>query len=260
MITKPVFLWMIDLDDTLYLCVEDYNVADAENIALMLREFSGSDLTGEKVMEVLQHHCDRLDAFYGRSRSRFQGSWKETYNELCMRYGGEERKDVVDQLLHNTERPYRRETFEQKGLFPGAAETLDFLVEQGDRLMLVTREKHVPGELLTQKIKIDALGLNKPRSNGEPWFESIHIVDEKTREVFSGLLNGWLPDHSVSAGDSWYDVTYPLDLGMRAVFVTSEHPTRMEKRTVEPLMHRPQFHVVDAFAEIQGKYDLITRN
>ena len=65
------------------------------------------------------------------------------------------------------------------GLVKGAGQTLDFLVEQNDELILLTK-----GDTRVQKKKIEVTGIKN-------WFgENIHIVPEKNEEVLSKYVNG----------------------------------------------------------------------
>ena len=174
--------FMFDYDDTLAPNEYTYSRAEVELVNLILnrlRKLNYRVPNTQKIIE-LQVKIDTdlveqggLDGF---NRNRFPLSFQLVYEHFCNELGVEDPEGA--EMAHKAGlTAFDKEAWKEEGLIEGAAETLDFLVEQGDELILITK-----GDPIIQNGKIDATGCRK-------WFEErIHIVPVKTAEIINEVV------------------------------------------------------------------------
>ncbi|MFH1505430.1 MAG: HAD family hydrolase [archaeon] len=207
-----------DIDDTLADCLKYYRAVNLMNTRILQRNLFHLDLGDDDVKPVVKRISDELELSLGRSRKRYQETWRRVYEHFLKKAikGAEvdENSPMFKEIIANTEMPYARETYEKNGLMPGVEGALDYLVSEGVRLCLLTRETLFDGEPSTQDLKIDALGLRQENPDGtRRWFEDRYtkIVPEKTVGDFEELLGGVAPERAATIGDSWQDIWPGVD-------------------------------------------------
>ena len=213
----------LDLDDTLYWNVHDYCYPTLEFERFIM------DLLGHKaphisVIRKLEGEIDRArlneinpktNEKFGYTMHRFPGSLIETYRTICSRIDVPFDKKIAKKVWQIGMKAFDFDLYKRKGLVKGAEEVLDFLKEQGDELILLTKgDEHV------QRLKIDALNLKR-------WFSEIYIVPLKTKEIFKKIefkqkiFSKKVKNYNV--GNSFQsDIKPALETGFSCIYIPCE--------------------------------------
>lgn len=152
----------------------------------------------------------------GFGKDRFPTSIRKTYEVVFEDLGLEIDNKNLQNAYDIGTSVFDRDRYEQNGLLPGAAETLDFLISQGDRLVLITK-----GDLEIQESKIEANRL-------EGWFgDDIFVVNKKNEWIMQRLIIGNLNDEDPKTmyhvGNSIRSDLYPaINSGIGCVHIPCE--------------------------------------
>lgn len=236
--------FIFDLDDTLIYTDYSYIRAEANFLEFMIKEFSNdkSDFiafvrlkeeiikqgyTPKQIPDIvasfdehgfkfildicetqIQYDFDLVNESQkfgnGFSIQRFPLSFVYTYEKFAMLHGKEISQEKKDEAYSIGNRVFK---LEQSNI-PGSIELLEFLKENNDNLVLLTR-----GERKQQNDKIDA---NSLRS----YFSKINVVDKKTPELISSIAKGCRCTYIV--GDSVKsDIIPALQAGIGAIYIPS---------------------------------------
>jgi putative hydrolase of the HAD superfamily len=156
-----------------------------------------------------QENIDVLNvAVYGFSMKRFPTSFRQALAHFQKEFGFE-----CTEADYITIENIAKEAFNiMPGLIEGAGQTLDFLLEQGDELFLVTK-----GDAELQQRKIEISGLGK-------WFarENTYIVEDKTNDVIKNIVNENNLDknRTYAVGNSaGSDITPAILNGLFAIYI-----------------------------------------
>jgi putative hydrolase of the HAD superfamily len=185
----------------------------------------------------------------GFGKDRFPSSIRKTYKVIFEDLGLNVRNDHSQQAYDIGMGVFDKDRYEQNGLLPGAAKTLDFLISKGDRLTLITK-----GDLEIQEAKIEVNRL-------EGWFgDDIFVVNKKNEWIMQRLISGNLneedPENMYHVGNSIRSDLYPaLNSGIRCVYVPCE--TWAFERNHNGIPEDPKLFIFDKIEEIIENYDLL---
>jgi FMN phosphatase YigB (HAD superfamily) len=150
--------------------------------------------------------------------------------------------EIIDKVYKIGMVPTNPETYKNIKLMSGVKETLDFLVEQDDELILYTR-----GPDKTQKAKIQAPHLDR-------WFKEQHIVNDKNGAVLSKIVSSRQKEKCCSVGDYLdCDILPALEIGIKAIYIPSNSGW-LETGITKSLMANPGFLRFREILEIKQHY------
>ena len=205
-------LFVFDYDDTLAWNECYYSRAETRLVNYIVEQFFPKC---PKVADIVQEF-EKRDLTnvkkYGLSTKRFPTSWIETYEHFCKKYGrtsSEWEKDEVENLA-------RTAFHVRPGLVDGAEEVLDYMTEQGDRLVLLTKGDQ---KLQNKKLRMNRL---------ERWFaeSDTYIANIDKSGVFREIMENAEREFgndgfaAYSVGNSYKsDIQPAIAAGMKGVYV-----------------------------------------
>lgn len=202
---------MFDYDDTLAWNQHDYSFAQLRLIEWAIARLGHKCPDVQQIINLQVGIDKELVKTMGFVMERFPRSFKLTYRKLCERVG------VTDEF--GSEEAYRIGTsafdavrWKQQGLVDGASETLDFLVQQGDELMIFTK-----GDYRVQNQKIEA-------TNCKKWFgENIFIILDKTVDCINTVVGHRNKFHVWMVGNLMKsDIVPALEAEIGAIYIPCE--------------------------------------
>jgi len=200
--------FIFDLDDTLIRNTHYYSHAKL-NLARFVLNRIGLRAPDCQSLINLQTSIDKEAVKEkGFSSDRFPNSCKKTYKKICETLGIEDSEgvDIAYQIGCSV---FNGDNWKKEGLLDGAEETLDFLVAQNDKLVLLTK-----GDVKIQRRKFEVLNLNK-------WFRDWHIVERNKDEVLKTYLDCqpqlWHVGNSIRS-----DIEPSLKLGIKTIYLPCE--------------------------------------
>lgn len=193
-------LLAFDADDTLWVNEPFYR--DAEKaLAEMLEKYCPNEHFDQKLYERESHNLK----IFGYGAKGFTLSMIETAIELSDgKIGGVEVQKIIDMGKELLRKPVQ--------LLPYVKETIQHLADEYD-LMIITK-----GDLFDQESKIARSGL-------ADYFQSIEIVSEKNKDVYTRILDrhGIRPANFMMVGNSLKsDILPVIELGGLAVYIPYE--------------------------------------
>jgi FMN phosphatase YigB (HAD superfamily) len=171
--------FIFDYDDTLAWNHIDYSLTEVKFLDWVLDRLGHLAPDNSIILKMLESTNIKNVKSMGYDRERFPTSMREVYRKICSEDRivdpeGEEQAYRIGATVFDSER------WRKRGLVEGAEETLDFLVRQKDKLMILTK-----GDMIVQAEKMEATKV-------ERWFgQNVYIVPEKTKEVFADLIDGF---------------------------------------------------------------------
>lgn len=183
----------------------------------------------------------------GFGKERFPTSIRKTYGVIFNDAGLKVSDENLQHAYNIGTSVFDKKRYEQNGLLPGVAKTLDFLISKGDRLVLITK-----GDLEIQETKIDANRL-------EGWFgEDIYVVNKKSEWTMQRLIRGNLseedPENMYHAGNSIRSDLYPaLNAGIGFIYVPCE--TWAFERNHNGVPEHQKLFTYDSIDKIIENYD-----
>lgn len=240
--------WIFDYDDLLAPNMHDYSYPQITLIQYLI------DSIGPRCPDVpaIMREEENIDReavnAMGFNKERFPTSFVRTYEEICKTLGIEAmdkaRKEIYD--IGMTAFDFRR--WKKQGLFPNVAETLDFLLEKGDELILLTK-----GDPKVQERKIEATNIRK-------WFgNSIYIVPKKDKDTLIQLASGYDSSHVWHVGNSIRsDVEPALEADINMIYIRLE--TWAYEKQHKGIPDNPRLHIFTDIIEIKNKYKILTKS
>lgn len=212
---KRIFIW--DLDDTLIWTSWAYSKAFAKFYEYMLQLFDYR-LIELRTLGTISEEIDKslikevnpeTGQPYGYSMYRFPASLVKTYEWLCEHGYGKYQEAVARRVKIMGMEAFDPLGYKQQGLVKGAEEILNYIKDQKDVQILITK-----GEQLVQECKIVTLNLDQ-------WFgNQIHIVDTKAKETFLQYREKYKNSSVFSVGNSYNsDIAPALEAGVKAIFI-----------------------------------------
>ena len=237
--------FIFDYDDTLAPNEYTYSLAQLEFAKLVVDRL-GMKAPDVPTMMGLHVRIDKEAVkSMGFSMERFPTSFRETYRTICSLRKIKPNEDDLNHAYQLGMKAFDESLWRRAGLVEGAGQTLDFLVQRNDELILLTK-----GDARVQKKKIEVTGIKK-------WFgENIHIVPKKDEEVLLKHVNGrdkarvWHVGNSIRS-----DVEPALKAGIKMIYIPCETwHYEMEHNGVP---ENPNLLTFDRIIDIKEKYHLI---
>jgi putative hydrolase of the HAD superfamily len=235
-------IFIFDYDDTIAWTHVDYSLTEVKFLDFVLGRLGHQAPGTAIILNMLETVELKNVKTMGYSRERFPNSMRDVYRKICcqdkmMDLEGEEEAYRIGTGVFDPER------WERRGLVEGAEETLDFLVAQNDKLMLLTK-----GDTTVQGDKIKA-------TNIERWFgQDIYIVPEKNPQVFSELIDGYDRNKIWMVGNSEKsDIMPAIENGVKAIYIPYE--TWSVEEVKKGLPDSPLITRFEKIIEIKEKYD-----
>lgn len=213
-------LFVFDLDDTLIDNVHDYAEPILDSIKIIIRAL-GSRAPHVTKLITIEHEIDarrvhEINPATGKeflySKERFPGSCVETYREICRCVCIDPDPAIEVELFEVgwgafDEGRYRR------NIKPRAKEVLEFLIEQGDTLVLLSK-----GDPWVQANKLRAL-----KRAGIDCFSRVWVVNTKTPEMFREIREEFPDLTPISVGNSYEsDIVPALEVGYFGIYIPVE--------------------------------------
>lgn len=213
-------LFVFDLDDTLIDNVHDYTEPILDSIKIIIQAL-GSKAPHVTKLITIEHEIDarrvhEINPETGKEflycMERFPGSQVETYREICQQIGVDP-NPAVEAELYQTGMQAFDESRYRRNIKPGAKVVLDFLHDQGDTLVLLSK-----GDPRVQEKKLVAL-----RQAGLNCFTKVLVVDTKTPEMFREIRDEFAGLSPISVGNSYdSDIIPALEVGYFGIYIPVE--------------------------------------
>ena len=227
----------------------DYSLAEIKLVEYILQKLGPRSPCPQEIINLEVEIDKNAVGKMGFSMQRFPTSCRETYKQICETLGLIPKEDDIYTAYSIGMSAFDEEVWEKRGLVSGAEETLDFLVEQKDELLLLTK-----GDYEVQKKKISATGCKK-------WFGDfdygIYIVNNKTKQIISDLVGSrdrsqiWHVGNSIRS-----DVQPALEAGIGVIYIPFE--TWAWEKEHKGVPEHPRLKIVKSIIEIKEKYWVIT--
>ncbi len=237
--------FIFDYDDLLAPNEFTYSLAQLEFARWILDEF---EMKAPDIPTLMNLHVNIDKKFVetmGFSRERFPTSFKETYRTICNSRDIKPSEEGLNYAYQFGMLAFDESLWKEKGLVKGAKETIEFLVEQKDELLLLTK-----GDLRVQERKIEITGVKK-------WFgENIYIVSKKDEKILLNCVGERNKERVWHIGNSIRsDVEPALKAGIRMIYIPCETwAYEMEHKGVPENKNLLTFSKI---LEIKEKYSLI---
>lgn len=236
---------IFDYDDTLALNQHYYSYAQIDFVKLVLERLGPKAPNAPAILNRQTEIDKNLVKTRGFVMERFAESLVQTYGEISkkMNINDKEGESIAYQIGMSIfdEKKYLRD-----GLVPGAVETLDFIKEQGDELMLFTA-----GDLRVQNKKIQATQVAK-------WFENnIYIVSRKDEVAFQLILGSRNREKAWMIGNSMRsDILPALNVGIKAIYLPQDTWAFEAEHAAVPI-NNPKLITLDSILDIKREYDTL---
>jgi len=194
---------IFDLDDTLVATDVYYRTAYNSFVAVLLKDLHYKtplfDVLEDELIAVHVANSKKI----GFGHETFTKSMIDYYKILCKKVKTHLNLASIETIKDIGSRIYSEKIYQEYGLLNGVSETLDFLVEQEDKLVLVTK-----GVWNAQLGKIKSTGLEK-------WFKNYWVVDSKTKEFYAEKFSKEKLETAVTIGNSVKsDINPALEAGV----------------------------------------------
>lgn len=207
-------LFLIDLDDTLIFTQCHYNRAQEEFLYFSLDSFKNFGVSFDDINRIQDGKQSLLMDKFGRDTETYAQSLKDAYVEIGERYGmsSKEIRSGAHHVYKIGKTVFDEKKWKSAGLYPGVRGVLEFLVNNGDELALVTL-----GDVEMQNRKVEVMGL-------ERWFsDNIHVDLKEKSSIINKLSFGKNKDSIYFVGNSYNsDIRPALDVGIRAVYIPQD--------------------------------------
>ena len=237
-------IFIFDYDDTLAWNHIDYSLTEVRFLDWVLDRLGHLAPDLDVILKMLDSIDVKNVKAMGYSSERFPTSMMEVYRKICAEDGlvDNEGEEMAYRIGTGT---FDDERWRQRGLVDGAAETLDFLAEQKDRLMILTK-----GDSAIQAAKLEATGV-------ERWFgQDMYIVPEKSSKVFADIIDGFDKSRVWMVGNSEKsDIMPAVDNGVKSIYIPYE--TWSVEEVKKGLPDSPLITKFDRIIEIKEKYGLL---
>ncbi len=240
--------WLFDLDDTLIANQHDYGYAQIA-LAQFLFEVVGYRAPDLQTIINLQVTIDANNVkSMGFGMERFPTSCQQTYEEICKTLNIPIKEECKKTAYDIGMQVFDEKYWKKKEMLEGAEETLEFLAEQGDELLLLTK-----GDLRVQDKKVEVYQLERHFDN-----ENIFIVPKKDEEIIKKVVGERDKSKVYSVGNSIRsDVEPSLAAGVRMIYIPCE--TWQWEREHKGIPEHPYLIKMDKITDIKDNYHLLTQ-
>ena len=235
--------FIFDYDDTLAWNQHDYSYAQLEFLRWIIFEKLWPNAPDVQYIINLEVKIDNENVkTMGFSMKRFPTSFQQTYKTICkeknIKYNEEDLKKVYEIGML----AFDKNRWEKLGLVKGAKETLDYLIEKEDELILLTK-----GDLKIQEKKIKATDCKK-------WFgKKIYIVPQKDAGIINKIVGNRDKSKVWHVGNSARsDVPHALKAGIKMIYIPCE--TWAYEREHEGVPKNSRLITFQKIIEIKNKY------
>lgn len=236
--------FIFDYDDTLAWNQHDYSYAQLEFLQWIIFEKlwpNAPDL--QSIINLEVKIDEELVKTMGFSMERFPTSFQQTYKAICneknIKYNEEDLKKAyeIGMLAFDEER------WKELGLVDGAEETLDYLVEKKDELILLTK-----GDPKAQEKKLRI-------NNCAKWFgEKIYIKPQKNSSEINKIVGNRDKSKVWHVGNSARsDVPHALEAGIKMIYIPCE--TWSYERKHKGVPKDPKLIIFQKIIEIKNNYN-----
>ena len=238
--------FIFDYDDTLAFNMIDYYLANLRFLEWIIIQKIGPKSPNLDEILHLETEIDKTAVkTMGFSMQRFPTSMRETYKTIC-----EQLKIPVEEQDLQTAYDigmiaFDELSWEKRGLVKGAEETLNYLGEQKDELILLTK-----GDVEVQNRKLSA-------TNCRRWFgEKMYIVPKKNKEIVLDVVGDRDKTNVFHVGNGIRsDVEPALEAGIGAIYVPFE--TWAYEKEHKGVPEHPRLITFDSIIEIKHQYERI---
>jgi len=249
-------LWLFDYDDTLAPNLHDYSESIMRFVKYCIDTFGYKSPDIPRIVNIEDkidsENVEKIDTHTGRpfkfTARRFPTSLVQAFEYIAEGVVIEGKPFVVNDR-HRQEvwdignYAFDEERYHKQGLFPGAANLLDFLKATGDELKLVPK-----GEPWVQERKFRA-------TNMRTWFgDNIEVVPYKDKDIVLKLSQGYDLKNVWHVGNSIRsDVIPAVNAGVGIIYVPLETWTHEKQHSGKPEYER--LHEVDKLTDIITLYE-----
>jgi putative hydrolase of the HAD superfamily len=243
--------FIFDLDDTLIWNQHYYSLAQLHFASFVMSAIGPRTPNLQEIINLEVSIDVTLTKTFGFSKDRFPSSFQLAYREIRTRLGLPEDKLGEMIAYRFGEGAFNEEKWKKEGLVQGAKETLDFLVQNGDELLLLTK-----GDYDIQKRKLEVTECNR-------WFGNIrdgrmNIVPEKSSELFEKIVGDRDKSKIWAVGNSAKsDIIPALKVGLKAVYIPQE-TWAYEKHSDVEFASNPRLVTFNEIIEIKERYSELT--
>lgn len=238
--------FIFDMDDTILKSHHKYSLAQLEFVSYAIKRLGPKCPDTHQWINLEVDIDKKLVETMGFSSERFPLSFKKAYETVCESLGiedkeGAERSREIGKLALNEEH------WKNSGLcgfMEGVEETLDYLVEKEDELILLTK-----GDRKVQLKKIELYNLGR-------WFSDTVIVDRKDGKTVSSVVGRrdidlvWHVGNLIKS-----DVIPALDAGIKSIYIPCE--TWAYEKQHNGIPQTDRVITLDSIKDIKEKYNLI---
>jgi len=236
--------FIFDYDDTLAWNQHDYSYAQLEFIRWIIFEKLWPNAPDLQYIINLEVKIDNKNVeTMGFSMERFPTSFQQTYEAICKEKNINCDEDDLKKAYELGMLAFDEKRWKKLGLVEGAEETLDFLVEKEDELILLTK-----GDLKIQEKKINATDCQK-------WFgKEIYIVPQKDAGVINNVVGKRDKSKLWHVGNSARsDISPALEAGIKMIYIPCE--TWAYEREHKEVQENPKLITFQKIIEIKNSYN-----
>ena len=235
--------FIFDYDDTLAFNMIDYSFAKIKFLDWIVNKIGPRTPDLDEIVLLNSKIDKEAVPKLGFSIQRFPTSMMETYKTICEQLRlPVEAKDL--QTAYDIGMiAFDASSWKKRGLVEGAEEVLNYLTEQKDELILVTK-----GDYEVQNRKLRATDCKK-------WFgDKMHIVPKKNKEIVLEAVGNRDKSKVFHVGNGIKsDVEPALEAEIGAIYIPFE--TWAYEREHKGLPEHPRLIVFDKIIEIKNQYD-----
>lgn len=170
--------FIFDYDDTLAWNQHDYSVALLRFTEWIIQKLSHRAPSVQTIINLEESIDNEAVKIMGFRMERFPTSFQETYKKICKTAGIKPNENDLQTAYSIGISAFDEEKWKKQGLAEGAPETLDYLAQQNDELILLTK-----GDRRVQEKKLEA-------TNCKRWFNNnICIVDHKDSNTLLSIVD-----------------------------------------------------------------------
>jgi len=238
--------FLIDLDETLIPTNQHYNNAMENFYNFVSETFNNSKYSFDDIFNKHVESQSKLIDRFGFNTEVFPRSLKNVYLDIAKEFSMNQSKASYGS---NFSYKIGKSVFDEKkwikaGIYSNVGETLDFLVDNGVDLEMITL-----GDSIMQKKKVRVMGLDK-------WFSSdkVHVVlkekGSKIRELSSDRNKGDI----YFVGDSYDKDIFPsLQAGINGIYI----PQKITLQSGSPNKAHPRLIQLEKFSDIKRIYNYL---
>lgn len=237
--------FIFDYDDTLAFNMIDYSFAKIKFLEWIVNKIGPRVPDIDEIVNIETTIDKAAVAKMGFSMQRFPTSLRETYRTICEQLKIQLHDKDLQTAYDIGMIAFDELSWEKRGLVKGAEETLNYLGEQKDELILLTK-----GDVEVQNRKLSA-------TNCRRWFgEQMYIVPKKNKEIVLDVVGDRDKTNVFHVGNGIRsDVEPALEAGIGAIYVPFE--TWAYEKEHKGVPEHPRLIIFDSIIEIKNQYEKI---